>query len=252
MLVLALWAGGWFVLSGAAARTGVAMQDSFYDISAAHGFIVHDVLVEGRVNADPQVLLGLLNVDRGDPIFAFDPRAAQAQLQMDPWIESVRVERRLPGLIYVALKEREPFALWQSQGKLRLIDPKGVVITDIVSEMAKFQTLPLVVGEGAQMAAYGLFTLMRAEPALMQRVEAATYVGERRWDLKLKNNIAVRLPENDLALALRRLAEAQETDRLLDKALELIDLREEGRLVVRTRPGMAQDYQASFKPGSAI
>lgn len=239
-------------MSGAAGRMGVTLQNSFFEITANHGFIVHDVLVEGRKNADPQVLLGLLNVDRGDPIFAFDPRAAQAQLQMESWIESVRVERRLPGLVYVTLTEREPFALWQNQGKLRMIDPKGVIITDVVSEMAKFQTLPLVVGDGAQMAAFGLFNLMRAEPALMQRIEAATYVGERRWDLKLKNNIAVRLPENDLALALRRLAEAQESDLLLDKDLESIDLREEGRLVVRTRPGAVQDYQASYKPGSAI
>lgn len=228
------------------------MQESFYEISASHGFIVHDVLVEGRVNADPQVLLGLLNVDRGDPIFAFDPRAAQAQLQMESWIESVRVERRLPGLVYVTLKEREPFALWQNHGKLRLIDPRGVVITDVVSDMARFQSLPLVVGDGAQMAAYGLFNLLRAEPELMKRVEAATYVGGRRWDLKLKNDIAVRLPETDLALALRRLAEAQELDLLLDKELESVDLREEGRLVVRTKPGAVQDYQASYKPGSAI
>lgn len=239
-------------MSGAAARMGVSIQNSFYEVSANHGFIVHDVLVEGRQNADPHILLGLLNVDRGDPIFAFDPRVAQAQLQKESWIESVRVERRLPGLIYVALKEREPFALWQNQGKLRLIDSKGIVITDVVSEMAKFQHLPLVVGDGAQMAALGLFNLMRAEPALMQRIEAATYVGERRWDLKLKNKIAVRLPEDDLALALRRLGEAQETDRLLDKELESIDLREDGRLVVRTRPGAVQDYQASFKAGSAI
>lgn len=239
-------------MSGAAGRMGVSLQKSFYEISANHGFIVHDVLVEGRRNADPQVLLGLLNVDRGDPIFAFDPRAAQAQLQKEHWIESVRVERRLPGLIYVALKEREPFALWQNQGKMRLIDSKGIVITDVVSEMAKFQHLPLVVGDGAQMAALSLLNLMRAEPALMQRMEAATYVGERRWDLTLKNKIAVRLPEDDLALALRRLGEAQETDRLLDKELESIDLREDGRLVVRTRPGAVQDYQASFKAGSAI
>ena len=239
-------------MSGAFQRSGEMLTRSFYQITADHGFVVRDVLVEGRRNADPDVLLGLLNVDRGDPIFAFHPDAARAELQKEAWIEKVRVERRLPGLVYVAIEERQPFALWQHQGILRLIDPHGVVITDVPKDMARFPNLPLVVGEGAPLAASTLFDLLKAEPALIERVEAATYIGERRWDLKLKNNVAVRLPEEDLALALRRLAEAQETDKLLDKEIESVDLREDGRIVVRTRPGAVQDYKASFKTGSAI
>jgi cell division protein FtsQ len=252
LLLLALWAGAWLIVSGAAERSGAALTESFYQITADRGFLVRDVLVEGRRNADPDVLLGLLNVDRGDPIFAFHPDKARAALQKESWIEKVRVERRLPGLVYVAIQERTPFALWQYQGVLRLIDPQGVVITDVPKDMARFPDLPLVVGDGAPKAAFALFDLMKAEPVLIERVEAATYIGERRWDLKLKNNVAVRLPEEDLALALRRLAEAQETDKLLDKEIESVDLREDGRIVVRTRPGAVQDYKASFKTGSAI
>lgn len=252
LLLITLWVGAWLTMSGVAQRSGAWLTESFYQISADHGFIVRDVLVEGRKNADPDVLLGLLNVDRGDPIFAFHPAAAREALQKEAWIERVRVERRLPGLVYVAIEERKPFALWQHQGKLRLIDPHGIVITDVPKDMARFPDLPLVVGEGAPQAAFALFDLMKAEPVLIERVEAATYIGERRWDLKLKNDVAVRLPEEDLALALRRLAEAQETDRLLDKEIESVDLREQGRIVVRTRPGAVQDYKASFKTGSAI
>lgn len=251
-LLLTLWAGAWLTMSGTAQRMGDTLTREFYQASADRGFIVHDVLVEGRKNADPQILLGLLDVDRGDPIFAFHPDRARTALQQVSWIETVRIERRLPGLIYVSIVERQPFALWQNQGKLRLIDQKGIVITDVAQEMARFRDLPLVVGDGAQQAAYGLFTLLRAEPVLVDRVEAATYVGERRWDLKLKNNIAVRLPEEDVSLALRRLSEAHETDLLLDKDMDSIDLREQGRIVVRTRPGAVQDYKASFKTGSAI
>jgi cell division protein FtsQ len=190
VLILTLWAGAWLTLSGTMGRMGDSLTQSFYQISADRGFIVRDVLVEGRKNADPQVLLGLLDVDRGDPVFAFDPVAARNALQQVPWIETVRVERRLPGVIYVSITERQPFALWQNQGKLRLIDPKGVVITDVAQDMARFRDLPLVVGEGAQKAAYDLFALLRAEPLLIERVEAAMYVGDRRWDLKLKNNLA--------------------------------------------------------------
>ena len=250
--VALLWLGGWLYWSGTFGRAGYAMSEKFYEVSSDHGFYVRDVLVEGRKNADPAVLLGLLNVDRGDPIFAFNPVSARDMLEKESWIRSARVERRLPGLIYVSILERDPFALWQHKGKVSLIDQQGVVITDVKAEMAKFASLPLVVGEGAAKAADSLLTLMQAEPEIMNRLEAATYVGERRWDIKLKRDIFVRLPEKDMALALRRLAEAQETDGLLDKDLESVDLREESRIIVKTRPGMVQDYKASFKTGSAI
>ncbi len=239
-------------MSGTAGRATYNAVEKFYTISANYGFVVQDVLVEGRKNADPQVLLGILNIDRGDSLFAFHPAKAQAALKQMPWIESVRVERRLPGLVYVSITEREPFALWQAQGKLRLIDRNGVTISDVPKEMARFRNLPLVVGEGAEKSAYALFVLLQAEPNLITRVEAATFVGGRRWDLKMKNNIAVRLPEEDMSLALRRLAEVHTTDLLLDKDLDSIDLREPGRIIVRTRPGAVQDYKASFQPGSNI
>lgn len=252
LVIVTLWAGGWLYWSGTFTRAGDGLAEKFHVISAEKGFFVRDVLVEGRHYADPAVILGLLDVDRGDPVFAFDPVRARALLEQEAWIKSARVERRLPGVIYVSITERTPFALWQNQGKVQLIDPQGVVITDVKAQMARFQSLPLVVGEGAGTKAAGLLDLMKVEPLIMDRLEAATYVGERRWDLKLKTGTAVRLPEDDLGLALRRLAEAQETDRLMDKDLESIDLRESGRIIVKTKPGAVQDYKVSFTPEKAI
>jgi cell division protein FtsQ len=253
VLLSVLWAGAWLTTSGIVERTNEKVTAQFYKTSAQDGFAVRDILVEGRKNADRDVLLGLIGAQRGDPIFAFDPGKARAALEKETWIESARVERRLPGVIYVSIRERTPFALWQSQKKLRLIDPQGIVITDVAKDMARFRNLPLVVGEGAPKEAFALLDLMKAEPAVMQRLEAAMYVGDRRWDLKLKNNITVRLPEDDLALALRRLGEAQEKDALLDKDMDTIDLREPRRMVIRTKPNAeALDYKANYQPDKAI
>ena len=252
LIVFFMWAGTWLYLSGSIERGREAFVNSFQGIAASHGFAVHDVLVEGRRNADPELLLGILNIERGDPIFAFDPARAKKDLEKVSWIDHARVERRLPDTVYVSLRERQPFALWQNRGKLHLIDERGTVITDLAKEMARFRALPLVVGEGAPEHAAALFDLMTAEPVIAERLEAAIFVGDRRWDLKLKNKVTVRLPEDDLALALRRLAEAQERDDLLDKDVDSIDLREQNRIIVRTRPGAVQDYKASYKTGSAI
>ena len=135
-------------------------------------------------------------------------------------------------------------ALWQYKNKLRVIDADGVTLTDKLSANQKI--LPIVVGEYANEQAYNLLVMLEAEPDISSLVEAATWVGDRRWDLTLKNAMTVRLPEADIGLALSRLAQANTKDKILEKDLSVIDLRETDRITVRTRPGAVQEYKASF------
>lgn len=246
--VLVLWLCAWIVLSGAVPQLSQRAGKSFYMAAAQCGFVVNNLLVEGRENTDPDVLRALLNVDRGDPIFALDPAEAKDLIERISWVREAHVERRLPDTIYIGLVERVPMALWQNKGKVRLIDSDGVTLSD--SRLEKFSDLIILVGEDAPRFAPDLIRLLNAEPSLKPRVEAASWVGERRWDIKMRSGVVVKLPEGDLGLALRRLAKAQEEDGLLDKDVETIDLREEGRITVRTRPGVVMEYKAVVKGDS--
>ncbi len=210
------------------------------------GFRVDNILVEGRVHTDPAVLRALIDLQRGDPLFAFDPAQAQEMIGRLSWVRDVHVERRLPDTVYIGLIEREPIALWQHKGKLRVIDNEGVTITTELT--AGMKGLPIVVGEEANKAAAELLALVAADPDLKGRLEAATWVGARRWDMSFAGGVTVRLPEGDLAPALSRLSDAQRRDRVLEEDIESIDLRQPDRMVLRPRAGAVRDYKASYTP----
>lgn len=231
-------------MSGALDRVHNGLQHKAYVTLADAGFRVENILVEGRAEVDAEVLRAIINLERGDPIFAFDPAETREMIERLSWVREAHVERRLPNTVYVGLVERTPVALWQHKNKLRVIDAEGVTLTDKLSVNQK--SLPIVVGEYANEQAYDLLVMLNAEPGIQKLVEAATWVGDRRWDLALKNDMVVRLPEMDIGLALSRLTQAQEQDKILDKDLSVIDLREKDRITVRTRPGAVQEYQASF------
>ncbi len=231
-------------MSGALDRVHNGLQHKAYATLADAGFRVENILVEGRAEVDAEVLRAIINLERGDPIFAFDPAETREMIERLSWVREAHVERRLPNTVYVGLVERTPVALWQHKNKLRVIDAEGVTLTDKLSVNQK--SLPIVVGEYANEQAYDLLVMLNAEPGIQKLVEAATWVGDRRWDLALKNDMVVRLPEMDIGLALSRLSQAQEQDKILDKDLSVIDLREKDRITVRTRPGAVQEYQASF------
>ena len=237
--VFVVWAGAWLYLSGAIESAADWSRHKTIVISADAGFRVANILVEGRVNTDPDVLLGLVNVQQGDPLFSFNPQSAKELIERVSWVKSVQVERRLPDTIYIALEERTPLALWQNAGKLYLIDGQGAVLTDY--GLKRFSGLVMVSGEGSKENAAELLRTLSAEPKIYERIESAQFVANRRWDLKTTEGLHIKLPAEDIGLALRRLAMMEEDKAILGKSLEHIDLRKADRVIVQTAPGKVQE-----------
>lgn len=242
--------GVWAYMSGAHLRAKDWADRKVLEMTSNMGFRLKNVMVEGRVNSDADMLLALINIEKGEPLFSFDPAVAQGLIEKINWIKSAHVERRLPDTIYIEITERRPLALWQKDKKLSLIDEEGNVITS--EGLGKFKDLLIVTGDDAPQNAHELILNLQAEPVLAGRVESAQLVSGRRWDLNMKGGVSVKLPEGDVGLALRRLALAQEEDQLLDKEILNIDLREPERIVVQTKPGSAQEYKAGLKDGNNI
>jgi cell division protein FtsQ len=244
------WVGAWFFMSGAFTRSAEWTQNKTLAITVDMGFTVENILVEGRANADPEVILGLVGLEKGDPLFALDLAETQKKMEQVTWVKHARIERRLPDTVYIGLQEHTPLALWQKDKKLSLLAEDGSIIS--TENLARFGDLVIVIGEDAPAQAPALLADLAAEQSLLNRIRAASWVGERRWDLTLKSGAVVKLPEADMGLALRRLGQAQEEDKLLDKDVTSIDLREPGRIVVSPRAGAAQEYKAGLKAGNNI
>ena len=91
-------------------------------------------------------------------------------------------------------------------------------------------SLPLVTGEGANLAAAELINQMSAIPELQKRVTAAARVGARRWNLYLDNGVKLALPEVGAAEAMKTVWDLDQTQGVFSKAVTLIDLRLQGQV----------------------
>ena len=242
-----IWAGAWFFLSDADAKTAHWINDKIVLAAASAGFKVNNVLIEGRRHTDFDLLTASLNVEQGDPLFGFDPDEAKKTIQEFVWIENIHIQRRLPDTLYVRLEERQPLALWQKDKKLHLIDHNGEIIA--ARDLQPFKNLVIMTGEDAPLYANELFRILIGEPEIYKRIETASFVAHRRWNITLKNDIRIKMPEHDIAFALSRIARAQEDDKILDKDLSAIDLRDPERMIVRTKPGRTSEYHSNYKSG---
>ncbi len=208
-----------------------ALWDGAAEIAGNAGLTVQEVVLEGSRNTPPDLVLEALNIRRGDPILAFDPQVAKERLELIAWVSSAHVERHLNGTIRVRITERQPFAIWQRDGRFSIIDEKGEVVAN--ENVGAFGRLPLIVGTGANRMARPMVALLKTVPEVQDRTHALVRVAERRWNLRLRNGVDVLLPDGQEAAALARLAELQQKQGLLDRPLASIDLRLPDKLVLR-------------------
>lgn len=234
LLVLAAGGGWWAWSSGAGERAVEKLRWKMIAASSQLGFKVNEILVVGRRETKQDDLLKAIRLARGAPILAFDLNAARDRVEALPWVQRATVERMLPDTILLNVEERRPVAIWQHKGKFALIDHTGEVI--LRKGFERFADLIVVVGKDAPRHASRLLETLGAAPELIPFVRAAVWVGGRRWNLRLKGEIDVRLPEVDPTGAWVRLAEYEKNHRVLERDVQVLDLRIPDRLIVRKAP----------------
>ncbi len=236
VLILAVGAGGWWTWrDGWVERLAQRTYWRLIAVTADLGFSVQEILVVGRNQSSREHLMDAIRLARGAPLAAFDPEAARRRILALPWVREATVQRMLPDTVFVQIEERRPLALWQHQGRFRLVDEDGEVID--VSDLDRFTDLLVIVGEDAPPHALALLETLKTQESLRARVKAAVRVGGRRWNLRLDNDIDVRLPEEDTAGAWARLAEYERIHNILARDVSSLDLRLPDRLIVRGRHG---------------
>ncbi|HEX7823120.1 MAG TPA: cell division protein FtsQ/DivIB, partial [Sphingobium sp.] len=205
-------------------------------IAARSGFQVAKVEVQGlkRMDEMPVYSLALDEIDRS--MLSVDLTALRARVMTLGWVEDARVTRRLPNTLVINIVERNPVAVWQHGGKLSLIDVNGVELERV--DGRSMPDLPLVVGPQANRETKSLQGLMEAAPALKPLLAGATWVGNRRWDLRFQSGETLSLPEGGsaAAAALMKFAQLDGVNRLLGRGIVRFDMRDPARFVLRMPP----------------
>jgi len=215
-----------------------ALKDARDAGANAAGFRIVSVALAGQHHISREAVLAAAGVTDTTSLLFLDVEQTRERLKTNPWIADATVLKLYPGELQIGIREREAFALWQKDGRVSVIADDGTVLEPYVAP--RLIELPLVVGRGAETRAKEFLALLDRYPDLRASVRATVLVGERRWNLRLKNGIDVRLPETDIAPALERLVALDKEKNLTTRDIVAIDLRLPDRVTVRLSEAAAQ------------
>lgn len=238
LLVMAAWLG----IPG---TIGTALAETV----GRAGLKVDRIEVTGTNRMDRMTIYAVALDQRSRAMPLIDLEGVRNRLLDYPWVADARVSRRLPDMLVIDIVEREPVAIWQNHGQLMLIDVTGKPLEPVSPDA--LPPLPLVIGDGANEREPQYQTLLNAAPQFKRVVKAATWVGDRRWDLLFASGEKLSLPEGEeaAAKALAKFAQLDARDRLLGRGYLSFDLRDPTRMVLRL-PGGSTNAKAITGDGA--
>ncbi len=208
-----------------------AMEEKFVGI----GFAIDGIALAGNQRTTRDAAFAALGVGKGESIFALSPGEARAKLLRLPWVADAEVRRQFPDGVSIRLIEKRPFALWRSANSVVVVERSGAVIT--AAKADSFPRLPMLAGAGAPQAAAPFIDALGPLKAVSARIQSVERVGERRWDLILNGGVTVKLPEEGWAAQLAELERLIVEKGILERDIEIIDLRYPDNFVFRLHNG---------------
>ena len=103
--------------------------------------------------------------------------------------------------------------------------------------------LPVITGEGANLATAEALEIMAAAEPVVDRVRGLVRVSDRRWDLVLDRDQRILLPAHEPVRALERLLALDKAEDLLNRDILSVDLRNPHRSTLRLAPNALRELR---------
>jgi len=149
---------------------------------------------------------------------------SQKILENWQWVEKITIQRFLPNKFEVKITEYQPFVIWQNQNESFVVDKSGKMIKITPEDNFNNQAMIILSGENAQQSVASLFNIFVINSELSKKIYSATWINNRRWDIRFDNGLLVKLPEENVDKAWEMLIEVLSEEGSFDK-IKIIDLR---------------------------
>ena len=209
------------------------------------GFPIASVGFAGNKHVEREEILSRAGITGRSSLLFLDVSDARARLMSDPRVADATVLKLFPDRLQISVVERQPFALWQIDRKVSMVADDGTVLTPYVSR--EYLGLPMFVGRGAEKRGKELLALVDRYPEIRSNLRASILVAERRWNLRMKNGLDVKLPESGIEGALEFLAGLERDKKIISRDIVSIDLRHPDRVSVQLSEAAAQARDALNK-----
>ena len=194
-------------------------------------FLVNFIKIKGANQALVNEIRSLTGLDLPISSYNVNLHELQSKIKLMNAVKNVDLYIA-ENIIYIQVQPREPAIYWLNTNGLELLDPDGVSMGIVESGRPNLD-LPLIAGAGASIAIDEAFFIYSISNSFSDEILGLVRIGERRWDIILKNGRKIMLPADELTKVYKNLIMENKVKKLLSVNFSLLDLRNPNRMMIR-------------------
>lgn len=185
-------------------------------------------IINNSKDFDPETIKIAVGIPAKTQIKSIDLRSINKRIMAIPGIEKAATRLSPNGDLIIKTQKYNVVAMWSDGVDYYPLSVNGKKIDTPLSERNE-NTL---VFQGN--VPDDLTEIIDNVSVLSQYIDYLTMVESRRWNIHTKNGITIYLPENNLAGAINKINILNQTHKLLSRKLDIIDMRDGARILVKT------------------
>ena len=236
VMVLAVIVAGAALMGGSMSRIGGHFSGTVDNIATGMGFGVADVRIIG-LEQNPRraaLVAEMAEVQPGDNMFRADPHKIRRRVLATGQVTDARVYRFWPNQILIHAAPAQASAVWYNGTEWQVVDSLGRIMEGV--QASDYADLARLSGAAAPDGVPALLQVLDNVEGLEAGLSYAERVSRRRWNIKLRNGLLIKLPtDHSVGRAAAELAAFEASADLTSRSLSQIDLRVPGKTFLKPK-----------------
>lgn len=191
---------------------------------------VHHISISSNSrNTDIEPIRMAIGINNGTNIKSVDLHQINNRVARVPGVKNSSVRRLANGDILIKTEHYKVAAQWSDGVYYYPLSVDGVKIDKPSSERDE----NTIVFQG--LVPDNLSDIINGVSALSKHIDYMDMIESRRWNIHTKNGITIYLPEDNPSVAINKINRLNQTHKILSRNLEIIDMRDNARILVKTR-----------------
>lgn len=147
------------------------------------------------------------------------------------WVKTIEIKSNFKNSLDVLINEEIPFGIY-SNDNYNILFSEDLIALEMIKNLKKYSNFTIFFGINSINNSTKLFKNFDNE--FKKIIQYAYYIQNRRWNIQLKNNILLKLPENRINKAIDNYQKIYSNISDIDmKEIESIDLRFNNKAIIR-------------------
>ena len=202
---------------------------------------IRKILVNGAQDSLRKEIITLVEDAANKGFSALKAQTLREKIEEIKKVKKAFVKLSTDGIVIVNVIERKEAIVFFNNDLYEVLDSNGVILT-INQNYEGLSSFPLLVGKNGSKNIPELMALVNEIGSYQSEVLYYEWVGERRWDIHMKNDLVFKLPENNLSKGLEVMRMfLNETNRPL-KPIVSVDLRNIDKPIIKFKKAPPVEY----------